>query len=103
MSQQSSLRDHLQAGRPITPREALLLYGVLRLSARIYNLRAEGLDIQRRVGKDSRTGNRVAEYYVSGVTPVAVTAPSPKERKARKPPSPEQIAIRDALRAELNR
>lgn len=46
MNQTDSILDHLKSGRSITPLEALELYGVFRLGARILDLRREGYDIQ---------------------------------------------------------
>lgn len=46
MTQTDAILDHLKSGRSITPLEALELYGVFRLGARILDLRREGYDIQ---------------------------------------------------------
>ena len=45
MSQNSQILSHLKRGRAITPREALILYGVMRLAARVNDLRAKGHQI----------------------------------------------------------
>ena len=44
-SQKKQIRKHLLSGKHITQLDALKLYGCLRLSAVIYDLRAEGLPI----------------------------------------------------------
>ena len=44
-SQRDMIRDALLSGRVISPIDALDKYGVYRLSAVIYDLRKEGLDI----------------------------------------------------------
>lgn len=44
-SQKKLIREHLLNGKHITQLDALKLYGALRLSAIIYDLRAEGLPI----------------------------------------------------------
>jgi hypothetical protein len=46
MSHKSKILAHLQSGKTITPLEALSLYGCLRLSARIYDLRNRGFSIE---------------------------------------------------------
>ena len=47
MSQKSRIREHLEAGRPITPLDALTLYGCFRLAAIIHVLRVkEHMDIE---------------------------------------------------------
>lgn len=44
-SQKKMIRNHLLSGKHITQLDALKLYNCLRLSAVIYDLRAEGLPI----------------------------------------------------------
>ena len=44
-SQKKQIRKHLLKGKHITQLDALKLYGALRLSAIVFNLRAEGLPI----------------------------------------------------------
>jgi len=44
-SQNTSIRKHLETGRSITPLDALYLFGCFRLSARIWDLRRDGLKI----------------------------------------------------------
>ena len=44
-TQRAQIRAHLEAGRSITPLEALDLYGCYRLGARIHELKGEGLSI----------------------------------------------------------
>lgn len=40
------IRQHLESGKTITPLEALNRYGCLRLGARIYDLKRDGLPIK---------------------------------------------------------
>lgn len=47
-SQNRAILAHLQAGRSITPLEALHFYSCFRLSARIYDLRQRDYNIQVR-------------------------------------------------------
>lgn len=46
MSQLTQIRQHLKSGKSISPLMALRLFGCLRLSARIQNLRDEGMNIK---------------------------------------------------------
>lgn len=46
MSQKKEIREHLESGRSLTPLEALRFFGCYRLSARIGELRKEGLNIK---------------------------------------------------------
>jgi len=55
------LREHLKAKRSITPLEALGLYGVFRLAARIKELRDKGWDIKTETRRDPN-GKTYAAY-----------------------------------------
>ncbi|HEC61933.1 MAG TPA: hypothetical protein ENI27_06720 [bacterium] len=46
MTQLSSIRADLEAGKSITPLDALNRYGCFRLGARIWELRKQGMDIK---------------------------------------------------------
>ncbi len=59
MTQQADVLNHLQQ-RPITPLEALDLYGCFRLAAVIYDLRNMGHDIV--TDEVERNGKRFASY-----------------------------------------
>jgi hypothetical protein len=62
-TQKSIIRQHLLDGKSITPLEALRLCSSLRLSAIIYDLREEGLQIEtERLQVSPR--KRVARYYI---------------------------------------
>ena len=64
-SQRERIAKHLKAGKSLTPMEALVLYGSLRLGARIHELKREGMQIVKRmveVGRGS-SKKRVARYY----------------------------------------
>lgn len=61
-SQKEKILEHLMSGRPITPMEALNLYGSFRLGARIADIRAEGYIVYMEMVKDSKTGKRYAQY-----------------------------------------
>ena len=58
-SQRAQIRAHLEAGRSITPLEALDLYGCFRLGARIHELKGEGLPI---LSERPEEGPRYAIY-----------------------------------------
>ncbi|MEK9909147.1 MAG: helix-turn-helix domain-containing protein [Candidatus Thalassarchaeaceae archaeon] len=46
MTQNEMILKHLQEGHSLTPKEALKKFGVMRLAARINNLRAAGHSIK---------------------------------------------------------
>ena len=59
-SQNKQIRKYLKAGHSITALSALHLFGCFRLSARIYDLKKQGMDIKSElIYKD---GKRFAEY-----------------------------------------
>lgn len=60
-SQNSLILKHLQSGKSITPIEALVLYGSLRLSGRIYELKERGYKIKTEI-IEINSGKRVAKY-----------------------------------------
>ena len=61
-SQRAQIRAHLEAGRSITPLEALDLYGCYRLGARIHELKGEGLSI---LSDRPEEGPRFAIYSIA--------------------------------------
>lgn len=67
-TQNEQIRRHLKRGGAVTPLAALRRFGILRLGARIYDLRREGMSITR-VMKTVRTRGgdtaRVAEYRLA--------------------------------------
>lgn len=63
-SQKSQIKAWLLAGHSITQLEALKLFGSLRLSAIIFDLREEGLPIITEKLQVSPK-KRVAKYYIS--------------------------------------
>ena len=63
MSQKTQVLAHLKEGKTITPLEALNLYGSMRLSAIIYDLKKEGVGIAVRTV--SKNGKSFAEYRLA--------------------------------------
>ena len=61
-TQTAAIRAHLERGESITPLQALALYGCFRLAARIFDLRAEVLNIQTRYV--TVNGHEFAEYFL---------------------------------------
>lgn len=59
-SQNLQIRKHLESGKTITPLEALSRYDCLRLGARIYDLRQDGLPVKTEIKRNGR--KRFAEY-----------------------------------------
>jgi len=67
-SQQQRLLDHLKNGHRVTPIDALNEFGIFRLGARIFDLKARGHNIERdMVPVTDRFGEpkRVAEYRIA--------------------------------------
>lgn len=60
-SQNRAILAHLEAGRSITPLEALDMYGCLRLSARIWDIRHQ-MNRKIRTETITRDGKRYARY-----------------------------------------
>jgi hypothetical protein len=68
VTQNEKIWAYLQKYRSITPLEAYLDIGTLRLGARIFDLRSEGRNIKKRNKTvRNRFGNQVtvAEYYLA--------------------------------------
>lgn len=66
MNQNNQILEHLKSGKPITPLDALKLYGCLRLSARIFDLREKGHVINKII-KEVGEHKHVAEYRLQQV------------------------------------
>jgi hypothetical protein len=64
MTQNEALLNHLMTGRSISPLEALGLYGVFRLAARVFELKDMGVNIQKNTKVDIN-GKQYAEYFVN--------------------------------------
>ena len=60
-SQNDKILSHLKAGRSISPLEAMGVFGIYRLAARIFELRQDGHVIQKQI-KDDGQGRTYAEY-----------------------------------------
>ncbi len=65
-SQNESILDHLIEKRTINPLQALQLYGCFRLSARIFDLKERGINIEKHTEKDRSTGKEYAVYTLKG-------------------------------------
>lgn len=63
-SQNQQIREYLEAGHTLTAIEALSLFNCLRLSARIDNLKNDGLPIAKQTIKTSN-GKHVAQYSLN--------------------------------------
>ena len=66
ISQSQKIFEHLWNGNTLTPIEALERFGCFRLSARIKNLRDDGLDIKTDI-ITTKSGKRVAQYYLENI------------------------------------
>jgi len=63
-SQNDMILKHLKAGKSISPLEAMGVFGVYRLAARIFELRESGVEITK-VIKDDGRGRTYAEYSLA--------------------------------------
>lgn len=63
-SQCAKIRAWLESGRTITSLEALKLFGCLRLSSRIWDLRNDGVNVQKERIKTA-SGKFVAQYSIA--------------------------------------
>lgn len=63
-AQSRLILSHLEAGKAITPLDALREYGCFRLGARIWDLRRAGHNIISNM-VDVGNGKRVAEYRLA--------------------------------------
>ncbi len=61
MTQNQQILSHLQTGKDITPLQALGLYGVYRLAARINDLRKQDVPIETVIRTDGQ-GRTYASY-----------------------------------------
>lgn len=61
MTQNERLLNHLLTGKTITPLEALGVFGIYRLAARVYELKAKGHDIECTTKLDPN-GNQYGSY-----------------------------------------
>lgn len=69
MTQCEMIAEHLQEHGSITPKEALDLYGIMRLGARIWDLKHGGMRITRAmISAPNRYGEmtRFARYSLEG-------------------------------------
>lgn len=57
----AQIRRALENGEELTPLDALNRFGCFRLGARIWDLRHEGMNIQKTMRKTS-TGKKIASY-----------------------------------------
>ena len=62
MTQNKQILNYLQKGYKLTPLDALSLFGCFRLSARIYDLKALGHKIEKRIVTNK--GKSFAQYYI---------------------------------------
>lgn len=61
-SQNELIESYLKKGKRITSLEALRLFGCLRLSGRIHDLRNNGVAVKSQIVE--RSGKHVAEYWI---------------------------------------
>lgn len=69
MTQNEKIKRHLELFGTITPLDALHEYGIMRLASRVSDLKKSGMNIERRMVKNTnRFGEPVcyAEYRIGG-------------------------------------
>jgi len=66
MTQNQQILSHLKPGKDITPLQALGLYGVYRLAARINDLRKQDVPIETVIRTDGQ-GRTYASYKMENV------------------------------------
>lgn len=64
MTQKEKVRQHLERGLELTPLQALLEYGTLRLASLIFRLKQEGMDIVSNIIHDEDTDKHYASYHI---------------------------------------
>lgn len=65
MSQTEMVMEYMEKNGSIDPMRALEAFGCMRLGARIFELRAAGVSIQREIKTNPITGKRWAEYRLA--------------------------------------
>lgn len=65
-SQTRRILAYLQKGKSVTSLEALDLFGCMRLSARILDIKNQGYEIGDEIVRDVRTGKRYKRYWLVG-------------------------------------
>jgi len=63
-SQCRQILEYLSAGYSLTPLQALIKIGTMRLGARVWDLRQQGYDIKMEMVSDN--GKRYAKYFMEG-------------------------------------
>lgn len=67
-AQNKEIKKYLMTGKKLTALDALYHFSCFRLSARIYDLRSEGMAIEARTRQIMSGGKKkhVTEYYING-------------------------------------
>jgi hypothetical protein len=90
--QAQSILLHLQTHPHITPLEALGVYGVYRLAARIYEIKAAGFNILSKTVRDA-SGKPYARYSLAPTPFVPAVADTVRAIW----PSPNPLAVNEPL------
>lgn len=59
-TQRQQILSHLINGKSLTPIDALNLFGCFRLSARIFEIRGQGFEVETSIVE--KKGSKIAEY-----------------------------------------
>jgi len=63
-SQEQRISKHLKSGKTLTAISALKLFGCFRISARIFQLKKQGMDIKSEI-ITTASGKRVSRYSIA--------------------------------------
>jgi len=64
LSQNEQIKNHLLKSKSITTFQAFVKYRITRLSARIFDLRDNGMNIQAKRMQDKKNGTWWFKYYI---------------------------------------
>ena len=65
MKQADMVKEYMEIHGSIDPLRAFTELGILRLGARIWDLKAAGVPIRREIRTNPETGKRWAEYWLA--------------------------------------
>lgn len=80
-SQTDSIVAYLQSGHRLTPQDSLRLFGSFRLSGRIFDARAKGINVKSQI-IETANGKHVAQYWIDPAEPLITPADRKKKPKS---------------------
>ena len=64
MTQEEKVLNHIKKNGYITSWDAIMQYKITRISAKIFNLRQEGIDIKMKMFVNPKTKTNYGVYYI---------------------------------------